>query len=479
MRATYADTLPLPFLDVAEVLPGNMSGHTPDGGPHATGGTFRNPAYTENKQAPIHRWVNWIAGFSADFAGDVIDRYIPAGSSRARALVVEPFAGVGTTLIEAQRRGIASLGFEINPFPALAARAKLEAALLDVDTLRVDIARYERELAEIEARLDMGKEVQRPRRTPPAKFRSRMPFFPAKVLPKVLHSLDYIDGIEDRAISDLFRLAFATTMVSYSNYTYEPSLSSRPGAGKPLLVDAPVSRIIAAKLRDMAQDVALYSQELRALPAVPPFQVHLESVFDGASRLADASVDLVVTSPPYLNNFHYVRNTRPHLYWLGYVSTPRDQCRFETNSFGKFWQTVREAPEIPVAFDLPHLAAQIAELRVTNTHKGIYGGAGWANYAATYYNDSYRIVAELARLLKPDGVAVFVVGNNVLQGIEFRVDDDLVAIARLLGLEAQAEIVRKTRVGSSIMGTGAREKVERRIELYEAAVTMRRPAKRS
>jgi hypothetical protein len=28
---------------------------------------FRDPAFEQNKRHAIHRWVPWIAGFSADF----------------------------------------------------------------------------------------------------------------------------------------------------------------------------------------------------------------------------------------------------------------------------------------------------------------------------------------------------------------------------------------------------------------------------
>src|SRR5579859_387159 len=93
--------------------------------------SLSNPKYADNKSHPVHRWVNWIAGFSWKFAGDVIDRYIPLQEDRKDALILDPFAGVGTTLIESQRRGIRTLGYEINPYAQLAARAKLEAALVD------------------------------------------------------------------------------------------------------------------------------------------------------------------------------------------------------------------------------------------------------------------------------------------------------------------------------------------------------------
>jgi hypothetical protein len=33
---------------------------------------FRDPAFGENKNLPLHRWIPWIAGYSATFVDDVI-----------------------------------------------------------------------------------------------------------------------------------------------------------------------------------------------------------------------------------------------------------------------------------------------------------------------------------------------------------------------------------------------------------------------
>src|SRR5690242_8006859 len=90
------------------------------------GSAFKDPAFTENRAEPVHRWVPWIAGFSAGFVGDCLREYL-AGVEPAQALVLDPFAGVGTTLVEAYRHGYNTAGFEINPYAALAARAKLGA----------------------------------------------------------------------------------------------------------------------------------------------------------------------------------------------------------------------------------------------------------------------------------------------------------------------------------------------------------------
>ncbi|MEK7728623.1 MAG: hypothetical protein AAB354_09430, partial [candidate division KSB1 bacterium] len=62
---------------------------------------FRDPAFADNKSLPIHRWSPWIAGYSASFVDDVIAAYLP---NRKAALVLDPFCGVGTTLLQANTR---------------------------------------------------------------------------------------------------------------------------------------------------------------------------------------------------------------------------------------------------------------------------------------------------------------------------------------------------------------------------------------
>ena len=95
------------------------------------GSVFSDPAFSGNKRLPIHRWVPWIAGYSQQFVQDALKRYLPT-----QGTVLDPFAGVGTTLVEAILSGHHALGFEINPYAALACRTKLNACTLDPQTVR-------------------------------------------------------------------------------------------------------------------------------------------------------------------------------------------------------------------------------------------------------------------------------------------------------------------------------------------------------
>jgi hypothetical protein len=95
------------------------------GAPAATNG-FRDSSFAKNKNLPLHRWVPWVAGFSADFVDDALRTYLPRGTSNA--WVLDPFAGVGTTLVESYLSGSNVVGFEINPYPALATKIKSPAS---------------------------------------------------------------------------------------------------------------------------------------------------------------------------------------------------------------------------------------------------------------------------------------------------------------------------------------------------------------
>ena len=122
-------------------------------------------------------------------------------------------------------------------------------------------------------------------------------------------------------------------MVMYSNYSYEPSLGRRVSAGKQDVDDFPVGEAVGHKLREMAEDIRWMQAQLNG--RTPKAQIFNESFFCTREQIRPSTVDLLITSPPYLNNYHYNRNTRPHLYWLGFVNAPHELKDLENDNFGK------------------------------------------------------------------------------------------------------------------------------------------------
>lgn len=449
------------------------------------GHVFRDPTAAKNKFLPIHRWVNWIAGFSGTFTASCIDLYLP--DRRPGATVLDPFAGVGTTLVEAYRRGFDTVGFEINHFAALVAETKLQCTQISEPALADAIAGYAKFMRPIERELDhaqgsSGKgtvdlsRLPAPRTRPPKGFRSKVPFFAPLVERKVLFSLDYIASLPEE-LRSFFQVALGAVMVSVSNYSYEPSLSSRASAGRSPIVNAPVSHILVKKLREMTADQAALRKELASCQLNPAAAVYRQSFFSGSQEvLADDSVDLVITSPPYMNNYHYVRNTRPQLFWLDFISNASDLKALEDANYGRYWQSVRDGEPIHLNFDLPEASLLVDRIRSIKPEKGAYGGPGWANYVACYLNDTEQFCSILARVLRPSGKAVIVVGNSVIQGVEVQVDRFFSLLGEKNGLKTIGiYVIRGQRVGSSIVNTGLRENATKKIPLYDAAVVLQKP----
>ena len=431
---------------------------------------FRDTAFAENRDQSLHRWVPWIAGFSASFVDGVLDRV--ADQPPHEVTVLDPFAGVGTTLVEALRRGQNAVGFEINPYAALACKAKLNVRSYDVAKLAKRIGAFEKF-----TRSDGPEGGRLPARRAPSGFRSRVPFFAPGVERQVLLCLDFIHREADERIKDLFRVALGSVMVGFSNYSYEPSLGTRAAAGKPEVKAADVAGTVARKLHDMALDIRSFQESIRGTSPPPHTDIFPRSYLRLADELQPESVDILITSPPYLNNYHYVRNTRPQMFWLSMVAETSDLKVLETESFGQFWQTVRSGPSIRLRPDVPELSTLIEELRQRNPEKGHYGGSGWANYAACYFNDCDRFCEVTRRVMRPGATVVVVIGNNILQGIEFQTDRFFAEIAERRGFElVELHEVRRKRTGSSIVGSSVRmDGGGSRARLYETAVELRAP----
>ena len=425
-------------------------------------------AFSDNRNRRLHRWAPWIAGFSSSFVAAALDGV----RQDDRALrVLDPFAGVGTTLVTAIENGDDAIGFEINPYAALACRAKVSAVNCDVSVLESAIERFD----------NFGDDglwlSVPPTSVPPPAFKSRVPFFSPDIEPQVLACLDFIREETAGWVRELFQLALGSVMVSFSNYSYEPSLGTRAAAGKPNVEQADVHDALMRKLRDIQDDIIATQSDITRISPTPTAKVYPRSYMENAACVPPQSIDVVITSPPYLNNYHYIRNTRPQLFWLGLVNDTSDLKDIELKSFGQFWQTVRAGPEISLIPQLPHLAELIDELRNLYTDRGPYGGPGWANYAASYFNDCQRFCRVTKPLMRPGGTMMVVIGNNIIQGMEFPTDKLFAEIAETEGFEiVDMHEVRSKRTGNSVINSSVRVgKVSKPTRLYETAVELRSP----
>ena len=129
-------------------------------------------------------------------------------------------------------------------------------------------------------------------------------------------------------------------------------------------------------------------------------------------------------------------------------------------------------------FDVPEidLVERLDDIRRMYPEKGVYGGSGWANYAASYFNDCFKFSKGIEYSMKKGGTALVVIGNSILQGVTIPTDQYFSKIAESVGLEAiEIHIPRTKRIGNSIIQSDVRvSKATKGHRLYEAIVELRK-----
>jgi hypothetical protein len=141
-------------------------------------------------------------------------------------------------------------------------------------------------------------------------------------------------------------------------------------------------------------------------------------------KLADGSVDLIITSPPYGGAQKYVRSSSLSLGWLGLASST--QLRpLEVQTIGREHYHKGEYS----TYQPTGIAAADSVLSSIHEEYPLR-----AHIAANYLREMRLACGEIARVLKPGGHAVVVIGNNQVCGRPFLASQYLATIFQSLGL---------------------------------------------
>jgi SAM-dependent methyltransferase len=334
--------------------------------------------------------------------------------SRKSLTVLDPMSGSGTVLAVAQAHGHRALGVDVDPLAVL---------LAAVWTRPVDSKE-----AEESASLVLDRARQRFNKQTSGQA------YPSGSDPETQAFLRY--WFDDYARRQLAALSASIARV------HDPVIRNVLWCG--------FSRLIITKQAgaSLAMDLS-HSRPHRAFKKAPikPFNRFLSAVDTiisncpraGAGarlaahvrrgdarklRIEDNSIDLVLTSPPYLNAIDYLRCSKFSLVWMGYSIEQLRQIR--TYSVGT------EAASAQ-ALDKPWIQMLIRQLKISPKLSP-------RNHAllCTYAWDMSRAVAEVSRVLKRGGRAVYVVGDSLLKGSYVRNSALVSAVAREHGLKFES-----------------------------------------
>jgi DNA modification methylase len=403
-------------------------------------GAYRGPiTFRSNDNEPIHRWWPYVQGYSAEFVRTVL-----AGSSLPRgATILDPFAGSGTTLVEARRAGFRAWGTELLAPAVLASRVKT--------AFELEPHRFEAAARRLLARATRS----RPDPLPFLK-ETRRQFAPATL--RELLRLRRVLPAEGSAEPNALRLAFGRILIPSSRLHRSPCLGYARRASVPT---RPVGERFQEAVEEMAGDLTTLRAPLENRG--PPARVDRQDA--RTASWPRGSVDLAITSPPYVNGMDYVMNYKIDLAWLGYVRSYRELAalrsaevacdnlpRAETDPY----LDTHRVPD-------PWLGEILRQIRENIRRKGTYRRDDMHGIVHRYFADLVPVLRRVRDALVPRGRFLVVVGDSLIAGTYIPGDLLLARLAASQGFRIESvEVARSRRSGQ-----------RRSFALRESIVTLR------
>ncbi len=365
--------------------------------------------------------------------------------------VLDPMAGSGMVLSQAARYGINAVGVDLDPLAELISR---------VGATPINIVDVE---AGLRAMLSAC-----------AKDCSREEYLPW---------ID--DDIETRSFIDFwFAEKQKTQLRKFAWQLCENRLGLSPSVLDVLKVA--VSRLIITKepKASLARDTAhsrphrtISENDFDVFSALPASVKHISSVLGSANfsgkvstkvgdarkldHIGDDTVDLIITSPPYLNAIDYMRGHRLSLVWLG----------FGLGGLREVRGTAIGAEKSRGGAMSERFAALLLQMGLSDLPTKTAG------MLQRYFDDLVQQTGEAFRVLKAGSVATYVIGNCTIRGIYIQNSEFLKHAAFQAGFalagEAEREIPDNRRympvavnAGNSL---GSRMRKEHIIDLRKVA----------
>ena len=426
-------------------------------------------SFQGNKDKPAYNWYKYKEAFSAS----LVEYFLGSYDGQISGKVLDPFAGIGTTLFAASSQGIPVDGIELLPIGQEIIRARL---LSERELTSNDLVTLERWITTL----------------PWKECSERVPFSTLRITenaypPETVVAIERYRGAlqqENETIQAILRLALLCILEGIS-YTRKDgqylrwdvrSGKQRPGTkafnkGEIFGFDAAVTvklKEILSDIRDIEVPATLFPVE----HTTKDIRLFKGSCLEVLPTLETTAYDAVMTSPPYCNRYDYTRTYALELAMLGLTQSEVSNLRQEMLSCTVENREKDLLKICPQWEPFIEAANQQKLLRTINTYlrhektSGTLNNSGIPRMVRGYFSEMACVVGECARVLKPNA-RLFMVNDNVrYAGVSISVDIILSDIARSLGFEVEKILVMLGKKGNSSQQMGAYGRVPLRKCVY-------------
>ena len=385
-------------------------------------------------------------------------------------IVLDSMMGSGTTVLEAFLHGRQAIGFDIDPLAMLISRVKIES--FSTSELNVAGKRILKEAQRIVRLYPELLAADKRKRFNEKTIEFLNYWFTEEVQMELLALLAEIEKIDNEKIKDFFKLIFSSIIITKTGgVSLALDLAhTRPHkaktvfskTGKVLFGDEnEKKRHLVKSLRSPLDEFEKkLKQNLRGVIETAPSNLGPIINFGNAQSLAlpPNSVDLIVTSPPYVSNaIDYMRAHKFSLVWFGYPI--EDLMKKRKTYIGG--EGFVDLPQIELPQSVETL---VTEIRQKSKAKSVS--------LRRYYVEMTLVLQEMFRVLKSEKSAIVVVGNSILAGHDVQIEDSLVEIGKKIGFDVPIVGIRQLDRNRRMMPAGSSVDMSSQIQqrMYEEFV---------
>ncbi len=398
------------YLSVKEIIPNEIEQ-----------GSILN-ILTNNVTAYTHGFHKYPAKFIPHIPKWAIGKYLAGQKNKT---ILDPFCGSGTTLVEGMLAGHSVIGIDIDPLSCLI--AKVKTTIVNTPEL-IKVSDW------------LVKEIKKKKR---GEFKPECEtighWFPKETINKLSIIRTLINQVPERFgdnksikdIQHLLIICFSSIIrrVSYADNESQKTYVSHTKIKTP---EEPLS-LFLSQLDLFKERITKFSENVKS--KLKNQIICASSVELVKAKLKGQSIDLAITSPPYIKAIDYIYNQMVELFWIGDLFDMQIQSKqnkkkkkyIGTKHFHR--KEFAEYTPFDTTIGIKKLDEKIQKVFITdkkNGHKHAY-------ITFKYFVDIENHLAEISKCLDKGRHYIMVVGDSSVSNIFFNTADFLTEIAERNG----------------------------------------------
>lgn len=352
-------------------------------------------SFVDAKRTETNYITHGYHRYPAKFIPQIVQKLIYDYTSPGN-IVVDPFGGCGTTLVEAKLAGRKSYGFDINPIAKLITQAKITP--IKPKTLNKSLNEF------------LNLYELTPSKPPTINIERITYWFDEPTIAELNRIYLTIRKIKDYKIRRLYLCVFSNILKNCSRWLMK---STKPQIDPNKTIPAPINAFLPHLKSAINRNGQFYS--ILQQNGATNIQTKMQ-IADSTKKLPllSDSVDLIITSPPYVTSYEYADLHQLSLLWFANDKKSFKKWGRHVKNFNDFRKkfigtSIRKTERKKT------LNSVLAEELITNLASI---NTGVTKSVEHYFSDMNKSFNEMFRILKPGGKACIIIGNTTLQGIE-------------------------------------------------------------